>query len=215
MPPLSDLTGINANPTYYPAGMKYVIKTRLYFATLILHILSFGLFILASLPWYFPPLVAKKDTFQALGIKSTFLHVFIGIALFVSNWFIPVSGLRTFNDINNFYAPAPCGTKRQLFPGVLMWVNEGNAYRLVWAAWCMVYLVGTVLMIIRVCWVKGDAAGREMDAALASRAEKEARKAARKALSAQRKAEEDTYISEKGSLHSTFKSSSAVVDCPV
>lgn len=204
IPPSSDLTGINANQTY-PGGIKHVIKTKLYLATIIMHTLSLGLFFLASLAWYFPSLVVKKDIFEILG-NCVVIHFLIGFALFISNWFIHVSGLGTFNSVDNFYAPAPCGTKRSLFPGVLMRVNEGNAYKLVWAAWCMVYLFGTILMLFRVCWIKTD-----MDAALASRTEKEMKEAAMNTQAAQRKAEDDANISEKNGLHSTFNLSGTVV----
>lgn len=197
--------------------MKYLVKTKLYLATAIMHILSLGFFFLASLPWYFPSLVAQKSTFEGLGVFSIVSHVLIGFALFISNWFIHISGFGYFNSIDNFYAPAVCGATRQLLPGVLMRVNEGSAYKLIWAAWCMTYIVGTALMITRVCWIKSNMAGKEMDAAVVKSSEREARKAAKMTQAAQRKVD-NTKISEKSttaSLASDYKSSGTVVDSPV
>ena len=41
-------------------------------------------------------------------------------------------GVGSYNSIDNFYNPAPCGQPRPLKSGILLKAGEGRSYNMIW-----------------------------------------------------------------------------------
>jgi hypothetical protein len=76
-----------------------------------------------------------------------------------------------FNSVDNFYLPAHCGTVRQLAPGVLMMAQAGQGYKIMWAAWCLIYVIGTGEITFVSVWLGGVDGKKSRTEALKKREE--------------------------------------------
>jgi hypothetical protein len=151
--PHFNFTHIQANDNIYPATVKGRIHTAHYTATVILHLLSFTIFLLISLPWYITPLLRFHRRLTPLAIKAVWFQFFLAFILNLATYHLEIYSLNLFNSVDNFYQPAPCGTKRLLKPGVLMMVKKGKSYQFAWIAWVMTFVLGLAASGIRVLWL--------------------------------------------------------------
>jgi hypothetical protein len=177
--------------------MKKVIKTKLYMALLVLHCIFFGLFLLISLPWYFSSLLAAREAFFGLGGAVMGLQAFTAFALFITTFFLDITGLGSYNSIDNFYQVAKCGTPRPVISGVLLRANRGDGYKIAWAAWCMTFVVGLGMTAIRFGWLDSNAAKDGERAAKNRAQQKQKEKEEREARKAREKEEKATNEKKK------------------
>jgi hypothetical protein len=132
--------------------MKHSVKTRLAVGILACHLLTFIYFFILSLPWYFSRLLRYHSTFMIIGSVSLMAHLLLAFILFIVNWvFCPV---KQAWDFPIRYVDHDCVAAHYLEQGVLMRVKYGNAFGLVWAAWCLTYLVGFFALTPRLVWLE-------------------------------------------------------------
>lgn len=106
----------------------------------ILHCVLFGLYLLVSIPYWFP--LATSRIFKAdkhggpVGFIGFLLVLMLlaAVAEFFVNFGIHVDSVSTFNSIDNFYDPAPCSQPRKLKSGILLVAKTGKMYKMMWVS---------------------------------------------------------------------------------
>jgi hypothetical protein len=106
----------------------------------IFHCVMLTLYLLVSISYWFPlttSRIFKADKCQGpVGFVTMVLvlMVFAAIAEFFVNFGIRVDNVSSFNSIDNFYNPAPCGQTRQLKSGMLFVASQGKMYDMMWVS---------------------------------------------------------------------------------
>jgi len=113
-------------------------------------------YLLISITFWFPSAalcVFKRRKFQEAAeyiILLPFIMVLAGIVEFAVNFGINVDDVTIYNSIDYFYDPAPCGQTRQLKSGILLVAVAGKMYKMMWIAWCLIYIFATASLFSRI-----------------------------------------------------------------
>lgn len=139
----------------------------MYLAVLIIHIFAFLNFVALSLPWYFHSLLVHRRQCKIFGWISIAVHLALAfntitIAL---NTYTPKHA--AYYDVNHSYEYGRCTSAAlHLMPGYLLRLDNGKVIKLVWVAWCMVFVYGFLPLMFRVYWInsRGQAALARLEA---------------------------------------------------
>lgn len=107
---------------------------------LIWHCVLFSLFTFACIAFWFPARstrwfgIKNKDGPQAFMILLDGIVIVAAITEFFFNFNVKVDHIGSYNSIDNFYQPAPCGTTRPLKTGILLKAEGGNLYNMMWVS---------------------------------------------------------------------------------
>lgn len=117
-----------------------------------LHCVMFGLYLLVSVSYWSPVTASRlfgatsSNAPAAVMLMLLFLvHILAACVEFFFNFSIRPYNLNTFNSIDNFYDPAPCGQSRPLKSGILLKAQIGKMYQVTWvSARCLTCRVVTL-----------------------------------------------------------------------
>lgn len=154
--PQYNLTHIQPNSVYFSAMIPNVTHPRLILATIALNVVGYLLFVLGSFPFWFPRTYASlfgTGNPQTLPGFAIFFLALSWITEFIMNFCIEVGGVGSYNSIDNFYNPAPCGQPRPLKSGVLLKAGHGRLYNMIWGGWCLIFLFGAWFLILRMALI--------------------------------------------------------------
>ncbi|KAG8949492.1 hypothetical protein FRC03_000327 [Tulasnella sp. 419] len=175
--PQWNMTFIQPNDTLYPARMPSRVKTKNILVSVIFSSIGFLAFAYIGLPYHIPSL-RKRWAFSNTVVYS--LRVAIVITGVVSlgtmaNTQLSQTELDRFAAVDNFYQQAPCGTTREIKPGLLMQGKRGKAYQVLWVAWLMCYVAAAAGWAFRIHFPKADEPrpNADSDAELAAKADVE------------------------------------------
>ena len=106
----------------------------------VFHCVLFALYLVVSISYWFP--LATSRFFNANQHERPRAFVILVLALmvlaaateFFVNFGIHVDSISTFNSIDNYYSPAPCGQNRQLKSGILLVASQGKMYNMMWVS---------------------------------------------------------------------------------
>jgi hypothetical protein len=89
-----------------------------------------------------------------IGSTIVITHFLLAFVLFIITW--PLCLLDKAWDYPIRYVNHDCVAARYLEQGVLMRVKYGNAFGLLWAAWCLTYVVGSFSLCKRFSWLEAQ-----------------------------------------------------------
>jgi len=157
--PQFNMTYVQDNSVFYPQTMTAKMAGSAIRGLTIFHTVLLVIYLLVSVSYWFPlatSRIFKADRGEgAAGFVTFALVVMIvaAIAEFFVNFGISVDNVWAFNSIDNFYDPAPCGQVRKLKSGILLVARKGKMYKMMWTAWCLIYIFAALFLLFRITWL--------------------------------------------------------------